>query len=129
MAQPRRQGLVGERSRQIAQQLGAGPIQNAMSVNAGLLPQSLNNVTLSDSAPTHQNQIGPAPDEIPRGQFFDLHPVEGFRIELPVEALQRFILRKARFSNPACYGAFATSVGLRAQQQVEKLKMGKVLFF
>ena len=63
-------------------------------MNAGFLAQSLNEVTLSDSAPADQDQVGPAPDEISRGQLFDLQPAEGFGIRVPVEALKRFVLRK-----------------------------------
>ena len=91
----------GERRRQVGKQLGGGAVQNAIAVYAGFLPQSLNDVTLSDSAPTNQNQVAPAPDEIAGGQLFDLHPVERLGIELPVETLQTLVLGEARLPSRA----------------------------
>jgi hypothetical protein len=43
---------------------------------------------------------GRFPDEIAGGQFLDLHAVEGFGIELPVEPFQGLAVRKASFPDP-----------------------------
>src|SRR5262245_52052611 len=122
-AQPRWEGLVGERSGQIGKQLGGGAVQNAIPMDAGLLPQGLNDVALADSAPADQDQVGPAPDKIACCQFLDLHTVESFRIELPIKAFQRLILRKAGLSNPARHAALTAGIGLNSQEQVEKMKV------
>src|SRR5437879_9969861 len=61
-------------------------------MDAGLLPQGLNDVTLSHPTPTHHDQIGAAPDEVSGSQLFDLLTVKGLGIELPVEAFQGFVL-------------------------------------
>ena len=39
-------------------------------MDASLLPQGLNDVTLSQSAPANHDQVGPAPDEVDGSQFF-----------------------------------------------------------
>src|ERR1035438_188848 len=97
-------------------------------LDAGLLSQGLNNVTLSNSTPAHQDQVIAAPDEIAGGQFFDLHAVEGFGIELPVEPLQGLAVRKASFLDPPRDGAFPARVGLCPQQQIEEVQMRETLF-
>src|ERR1017187_2745213 len=68
--------FVGEGSGQVAESLGGSAIQNAVALDAALLSQRLNDVTLSDSTPADQDQVIAAPDEIAAGQFFDLHAVE-----------------------------------------------------
>jgi hypothetical protein len=97
---------------------GGCPVHNAITAHAGLLPHGLDDMALAHAAPSHQHQIGPAADEIAGGQFLDLHAIEGLRIELPVESFERFVLREAGFPD-------AARIGLRAQQQIEKLKMRK----
>src|SRR5207248_3923674 len=88
--------FVRERSGQIRNQIGGGAIEDAIPMDTGLLPQGLNNVTLSNSAPTHQDQIGATPDEISGSQLFDLLAVKGLGVELPVEAFQGFVLSEVR---------------------------------
>ena len=83
------QSFVGERCGQVGQQFGRGAVEDAVTMHAGLLPYRLDDVTFPDPAPADQDQVGAAPDEVARGQLFDLHAVEGFGIELPVESLQR----------------------------------------
>ena len=56
-------------------------IEHAIPKDTGLLPQGLNNVTLTHSRPTHQNQIHSAPDEISGSQLFDLPAVEGLNFQ------------------------------------------------
>jgi hypothetical protein len=98
----------------IINQSGGRAIQNAVALDADLLPQGLNDVTFSDAAPADHDQVVAAPDEIAGGQFLNLHAVEGFGIEPPVEPLQGLGVRKASFPDPPRDGAFATRVGLRA---------------
>src|ERR1017187_6611919 len=61
------------------------------------------------------------------GQFLDLHAVEGFGIELPVEPLQGLAVRKASFPDPPRDSAFAARGGLRPQQQVEEVQVRETL--
>ena len=98
-------------------------------MDTGLLPQGLNNVTLSNSAPTHQDQIGSTPDEISGSQLFDLLAVKGLGVELPVEAFQGFVLSEVRFPDAPLNGTFAASVGLLADELIEKIQMREILFF
>src|SRR5260221_3608012 len=97
-------------------------------MHAGLLSYRLDDVTLADPAPAHQDQVGVAPDEIARGELFDLHAVEGFGVELPVESLQNFLLRKVRFAYAARHPALAAGMSLGSQQLIQELQMGQALF-
>src|SRR5215467_769759 len=96
-------------------------------MQARFLPQCLYDVALAHTAPTDQNEISTAADEIAGGQFFDLHPIEGLRIELPVETFQGFTLRKVRVPNAPRHRALAPCVGLCAQQQIEKTQVREAL--
>ena len=96
---------------------------------AGPLPQGLHDVALAYAAPADQDQVGTAPDEIAGGQFFNLHAVKGFRVELPVEAFQGFTLGETGLPDAARHGAFAAGASLLAQQQIEELKVGEAFFF
>jgi hypothetical protein len=125
--QARRKRFIGKRSGQIRKQIGGCPVHNAVTADAGLLPHGLNDMALAHAAPAHHRQIGPAADKIAGGQFLDLHAVEGFRIELPVESFERFILREPGFPDAACHGTFTARIGLCAQQQIEELQVSKTL--
>src|ERR1017187_1108545 len=114
--------FVGEGSGQVGESLGGSAIQNAVALDADLLSQRLDDVTLSDSTPADQDQVIAAPDEIAAGQFFDLHAVEGFGVELPVEPFQGLAVRKTGFPNAPRDGAFPARVGLCPQQQIEKVQ-------
>ena len=98
-------------------------------MDTGLLPQGLNNVALPDSTPTHQNQIGATPDEVARSQLFDLPAVESLGVELPIEAFQGFIFGEVCFPDAALDGTFTASVGLLADELIEKVQMREILFF
>src|ERR1039458_5981410 len=69
--------FVGEGSGQVGESLGGSAIQNAVALDADLLSQRLDDVTLCDSTPADQDQVIAARYEIAAGQFFDLHAVEG----------------------------------------------------
>src|SRR5579859_3089939 len=86
-------------------------------------------MTLPDATPTDHDQIGPAADEIAGSQFFHLHAVEGFWIEVPVEAFQRFGFGETRFPDAARDGALTPCAGFGAQQPVEKAQVRKALLF
>src|ERR1017187_1434365 len=103
--------FVGEGSGQVGESLGGSAIQNAVALDADLLSQRLDDVTLSDSTPADQDQVIAAPDEIAAGQFFDLHAVEGFGVELPVEPFQGLAVRKTGFPNAPRDSAFPARVG------------------
>jgi hypothetical protein len=92
------------------------------------LPQDLDNVTLPNSTPTHQDQIGSTPDEISGSQLLDLPAVEGLGVELPVEAFQGFVLSEVCFPDALLNGTFAASVGLLADELIEKIQMREILF-
>src|ERR1039458_6234216 len=91
--------------------------------------QRLDDVTLSASPPADQDQVIAAPDEIAAGQFFDLHAVEGFGVELPVEPFQGLAVRKTGFPNAPRDGAFPARVGLCPQQQIEKVQRERETLF
>src|SRR5580658_5238293 len=97
-------------------------------MHAGFLPQSLNDVTLPNAAPTHHHQVGLAADEVAGGQLFQLHPVKCFRIEGPVEALHSFVLGKAGFPDASRHRAFPPCSGLGSQQPVEKAQVREAFF-
>src|ERR1039457_7208987 len=120
--------FVGEGSGQVGESLGGSAIQNAVALDADLLSQRLDDVTLSDSTPADQDQVIAAPDEIAAGQFFDLHAVEGFGVELPVEPFQGLAVRKTGFPNAPRDSAFPARVGLCPQQQIEKVQVRETLF-
>src|ERR1022692_3592037 len=120
--------FVGEGSGQVGESLGGSAIQNAVALDADLLSQRLDDVTLSDSTPADQDQVIAAPDEIAAGQFFDLHAVEGFVVELPVEPFQGLAVRKTGFPNAPRDNAFPERVGLCPQQQIEKVQVRETLF-
>jgi len=98
-------------------------------MDAGLLPQGLNDVTLSHPTPTYQDQIGSAPDEVSGSQIFDLLAVEGFEIELPVEAFQGFVLGELCFPDATRNRTFAASVRLLADELIEKVEIREIFFF
>jgi hypothetical protein len=100
-----------------------------LSKDTGLLPQGLNNVTLTNPTPTQQDQIGSTSDEVSGSQLFDLPAVEGFGVELPIEAFQGFIFGKVRFPDATLDGTFAASAGLLAEELIEKVQMREILFF
>ena len=50
-------------------------------MDAGLLPQGLNNVTLPNPTPTQQDLIGSTPNEVSGSQLFDLPAVEGLGVQ------------------------------------------------
>jgi len=100
-----------------------------VTLDASLRSQGLHDATFSDSAPAGQNRVGPAPEEIARGQFFDVHAAESLGIALPVEPCQCFILRQARFPNAARHGAFTAGSSLRPQPQIEEVQRGEALLF
>ena len=97
-------------------------------MDAGLLPKRLNDMTFSDTAPTDHDQVGPAANKIAGGQFFQLHPVKGLGVEVPVEGFQGFVLGKAGLADATSHGAFAARIGLVAQQPIEKAQMRRALF-
>lgn len=98
-------------------------------MDASFLPQGLKDVTLSHPAPTHHDQIGSAPDEVSGRQLFDLLTVEGLGIELPVETFQRFVLGEVCFPDAPVDRTFAASVGLLADELIEKIEIRELLFF
>ena len=98
-------------------------------MDTGLLAQGLNNVTLPNSTPTQQDQIGSTPDEVSGSQLFDLPAVEGLGVELPVEAFQGFVLSEVRFPDAPLNGTFAASGGLLADELIEKIEIRELLFF
>ncbi len=98
-------------------------------MDAGLLPQGLNDVTLSHPTPTHHDQIGAAPDEVSGSQLFDLLTVKGLGIELPVEAFQGFVLGEVCFPDATLDRTFAASVGLLADELIEEVEIRELLFF
>jgi hypothetical protein len=72
VAHPLREDFVSERSRQIREQGRGGAIADAVSGDAGLPSQRLDDVTLAHATPADKNQIGPAANEIAARQLFDL---------------------------------------------------------
>jgi len=98
-------------------------------MDASFLPQGLKDVTFSHPAPTHHDQIGSAPDEVSGRQLFDLLTVEGLGIELPVETFQRFVLGEVCFPDAPVDRTFAASVGLLADELIEKIEIRELLFF
>jgi hypothetical protein len=76
-----------------------------MSQSTGAQSQSLNDVTLSDSRLTDDDEIGAARDELGGGEFFDLDAVD--RIELPVKSFQSFAFFKMGVSDTALHGTLA----------------------
>ena len=84
-------------------------------------------MTLPDAAPADHDQISPAADKVGSGQFFHLQSVKRLGIEVPIEAFQGFIVGKVRLPDAPCHGALAPSVGLGAQQAIEKAQMRKAL--
>jgi hypothetical protein len=58
-----------------------------------------------------------------------LYAVESFRVQLPVESLQGFILGKTSFPEAARHPAFAPGGGLCPQQSIQKPEVRKALFF
>jgi hypothetical protein len=92
-------------------------------MDTGFLPQGLNNVTLPNPTPTYQDQIGSTPNEVSGSQLFDLPAVEGLGVELPIEAFQGFVLGEVCLLDATLDGTFAASVGLLADELIEKVQM------
>src|SRR5215471_11263607 len=94
---------------------------------AGFMPERLNNVTLADATPTDHDQVDPAADEVTGGQFFHLQSVERSGIEVPVKTFEGLLLGKPGIVHTSRDSPFTASVGLGAQQPVQKSQVRKTL--
>jgi hypothetical protein len=74
-------------------------------------------MTFPDTALAHPDQILPAADELACGQGLDPHPIDGRRIELPIEVEQRLGFGETGLTDAAGDPALATPVGLLADQR------------
>ena len=81
-------------------------------------------MSLADSALTDHQEIIATPDEVPRGQFFDLGAVDCRGVELPVETFQRFVCGEVRITNPPLNDSFTLLYGLSAEESIQQLQMG-----
>ena len=70
-----------------------------MSRSAGTDTKSLNDVALADAGLADQDEIGVAADKVTTGEFFDVKPVDGMCIELPVKGFQGFAFREPGFAD------------------------------
>ena len=63
--------------------------------------------------------------KVARGQLFDLSAVDGRSVELPVEGGERVGVAEAGCADAVGDAAFATTVSLVAQEQVQELQVGE----
>ena len=95
VTQPTRQGLIGQRRRQVRQYKSAGRVPHSITQHTGLLADGLDEVALPHTAlPDHDHVLFSA-DEIGPGQRLDLQPIDGTGIEQPIEIRQGFALCEA----------------------------------
>ena len=112
VAQPLVEAVVGQRGGEVAEQVGAGGVADAISVDARDSAHRLNDPALADAALAGDDEVVAAADELAGGQGFDLAAVDRLGVEVPVEAFQRDGLAEAGLANAAFDGPLTAEVGL-----------------
>ena len=120
--QPLVEAVIGQRGGQVVQQLGAGGVADAVALGTGGHSHRLHDSALSHAALARDDEVVSAANELPGGQGLDLYAVDGFGIEVPVEAFQRHRFAEAGLANAAFDRPLAAEVGLGAEHVREEFQ-------
>lgn len=127
VADAARQALVGQRLPQVFQQVGAGDVTYAVSQFTMATGQGLEEMTFSDAALPHHDEVLTAADELAGGQPFDLGAVDRLGVELPVEVGQGPVFMELGVANPSLDGPLPTACGRLAQKPFQEVQVREIL--
>ena len=115
-------GLVGQRSREIFEQLAAGEVTDTLFEHARRQADALDQPAFPQAGLADEDDVLLAANEVALSQGFDLQAGDG-RIEVPVEGAQGQGFAEAGLLDEALDAALPAQAGLIGEQPMEELQV------